>query len=163
MVRQISSSKSQLMGTLYTMLLFLVFVLCALFTVLTGGRVYENMSARMEADFSGSVALQYVANKVRQGDVAGQVRVRDVEGTPVLELAQEVEDCTYVTWIYERDQQICELFAGADSGLGLADGIPVMECEGLKLRQEGRLLTIETSGERGGRLMLSLRSGGQDE
>lgn len=153
-----------LMGTLFTLILFLMFVLCALFTVLTGGKVYENMSVRMEEGYTGNVALQYIANKVRQGDVAGQVLVKDVEGISVLELAQQVGDFTYVTWIYHRDGQICELFAGEDSGLGLFDGIPVMECEGLKLLQEGRLLTVETTGKGGGRLLLSLRSaGGQDE
>lgn len=158
------SRNHHLTGTLFTLLLFLMFVLCALFTVLTGGKVYENMSARMQQQFAGSVALQYIANKVRQGDVAGQVSVQNVDGTPVLELAQPVGDYTYVTWIYHRDGQICELFAGKDSGLGLADGIPVMECDGLKLLQEGRLLTVETTGAGGGSLLLSLRSAGdQDE
>lgn len=153
-----------MIGTLFTLLLFLMFVLCALFTVLTGGKVYENMSGRMEESYQGSVALQYIANKVRQGDEAGQISVQDVDGTQVLELTQPVGDYVYVTWIYHRDRQICELFAGEDSGLGLADGIPVMECDGLKLLQEGRLLTVETTGKGGGRLLLSLRSaGGQNE
>ena len=58
----------QLINVLFTMLLFLVFVLCALFTVLIGGQVYENINARSQENFTGSVALQYVANKVRQGD-----------------------------------------------------------------------------------------------
>lgn len=33
--------KGQLVNTLFTMLLFLVFVLCALFAVLIGGKVYR--------------------------------------------------------------------------------------------------------------------------
>lgn len=49
------------------MLLFLVFIMCALFTVLAGSKVYENISSRMDQTYTGSVALQYVANKVRQG------------------------------------------------------------------------------------------------
>lgn len=158
------SSKNSMMGTLFTMMLFLVFILCALFTVLTGGKVYENMAGRMEQSFTGSVALQYLANKVRQSDAEGQICVRDVEGTSVLELAQEVNGWTYITWIYQKDDQLCELFAGEDSGLGLADGIPVMECEGLLLSQEGNLLNLEITGDGGGRLMLTLRSaGGYDE
>lgn len=145
-------------GTLWTLLLFLVFVLCALFTVLIGGSVYENMSTRIEQQFTGNTALQYIANKVRHGDTAGMVRVRQIEHVPVLELAQIVNDETYVTWIYYQNQNIYELFAGADRGLGLNDGISVMECEGLKLMQEGNLLTIETCGAGGGKLRLALRS-----
>lgn len=159
-----AGSGNQMMGTLFTLILFLVFLLCALFTVLTGGKVYENISARIERNFSESVALQYIANKVRQGDEAGHVSVREMEATQVLELAQELNGSTYVTWIYYQDGSIRELFVGADSGLGLSDGLTVLECDGLKLEQDGRLLTVETVGEGGGRLMLSLRStGGQDE
>lgn len=155
---------SQAAGTLFTMLLFLVFVLCALFTVLTGGKVYENISARMEQTYTGSVALQYVANKVRQGDFAGQVSVKTVEETPVLELIQDIDGENYLTWIYYLDGSIRELFTFEDSGLALQDGLEILKCGGLSFTQEGRLLTVETTGDGGGRLTLSLRSaGGQNE
>ncbi|MFT4006818.1 MAG: hypothetical protein QM683_14780 [Lacrimispora sp.] len=42
-------------GVLFTILLFLVFVLCALFSVLIGGRVYENINARTENTYRGDV------------------------------------------------------------------------------------------------------------
>ena len=38
----------QTMSVLFTMLLFLVFIMCALFTVLAGSKVYENISSRMD-------------------------------------------------------------------------------------------------------------------
>lgn len=150
----------QAMNVLFTMLLFLVFVMCALFTVLIGGKVYENISSRMNENFTGTTALSYLANKVRQGDMDGKVRVREVEGVPVLELAQEVGEETFVTWIYYQDGGIRELFTDTESGLGLADGLEIIACEGLSLTQEGRLITIETKGSGGGKLTLALRSGG---
>lgn len=158
------NTKSQTAGTLFTMLLFLVFVLCALFTVLTGGKVYENISSRMEQTYTGSVALQYVANKVRQGDFAGQISVKEIEGAQVLELAEEIDGESYVTWIYYFDGSIRELFTYKDSGLSLKDGLEILACGGLSFVREGRLITIETAGAGGGSLTLSLRSGGgQDE
>ena len=93
---------------LFTMLLFLVFLLCALFTVLFGSRVYENISSRSENKDTGSVALHYIANKVRQGDREGAVDVIDVDGTPVLELIQSAGQVDYYTWIYYRDGSIRE-------------------------------------------------------
>ena len=72
------------------MLLFLVFVLCALFTVLIGSRVYENINVRSDANYTGNTALSYIANKVRQGDRAGMVNVADVDGIQVLEMKQEI-------------------------------------------------------------------------
>lgn len=145
---------------LFTMLLFLVFLLCALFTVLFGSRVYENISSRSENKDTGSVALHYIANKVRQGDREGAVDVIDVDGTPVLELIQSAGQVDYYTWIYYRDGSIRELFTREGIELGLDDGLEIMECSGLRLSKEGSLIEAETLGEGGGRMVLSVRSGG---
>lgn len=160
-MKQKSGKKGQAVNILFTMLLFLVFVLCALFTVLIGGRVYENISARMANNYTGSTALCYIANKVRQGDVAGMVDVEVIDNTQVLELKQKIGEEIFVTSIYYKDGSIRELFTDSASGLSLSDGLAVMECEGLKLEKNGKLLTIETTGEGGGRLLLALRSGDQ--
>ena len=161
-MQQKREQRGQIMGTLFTMLLFLVFVMCALFTVLAGGKVYENIGRRMADNYTGSVALQYIANKIRQGDEAGMARVIEVDDTSVLELSQDFESGRYISWIYYYDGSIRELFTSADSGLGLSDGIGIMECEGLSFSQEGRLLRVETAGEGGGRLMLAIRSTEED-
>lgn len=150
----------QMMSMLFTMLLFLVFVLCALFTVLTGSKVYENIYTRMEADFAGNISLNYIANKVRQGDEAGSISVRQIDGTDVLELEQEVEGMEYVTWIYCYDGYICELFTDTESGLGLSDGLPIIECEGLNLEMSQKILMVETTGWGGSRLFLAVKSEG---
>lgn len=158
------SSRGQTVSVLFTMLLFLVFVMCALFTVLCGGKVYENISSRMEHTYTGSVALQYIATKVRQGDAAGQISVTESDGVPVLQLAQNLEGENYVTWIYYLDGSIRELFTYEGSELTLQDGLRVLDCDGLNMQQDGDLLRVETTGEGGGSLYLSLRSaGGQYE
>ena len=77
-----------------------------------------------------------------------------------VEMKQEIGDSEYVTWIYWDDGSIRELFTDTSSGLGLADGLEILECQGLKFSKDGRLLRIETVGEGGGSLELSLRSGG---
>ena len=149
-----TDKKGNAVSVLFTMLLFLVFVLCALFTVLIGSRVYENINVRSDANYTGNTALSYIANKVRQGDRAGMVNVADVDGIQVLEMKQEIGDSEYVTWIYWDDGSIRELFTDT------SDGLEILECRGLKLSKDGRLLRIETVGEGGGSLELSLRSGG---
>ena len=159
---QKTEKKGNTMSVLFTMLLFLVFVLSALFTVLIGSRVYENITARSDLNYTGNTALSYIANKVRQGDRAGLVEVVEVEGTPVLEMKQEIGGSEYVTWIYWKDGAIRELFTDTESGLGLEDGLDILECGGLKLSRKGKLLQIETLGQGGGSISLSLRSGGLD-
>lgn len=145
---------------LFTMLLFLTFILCALFTVLIGSRVYENIGLRSSRNFTGSTAVSYIANKVRQSDRAGMVQVREIDGVPVLVLGQEINQVSYETWIYYKDGMIRELFSNPDSGLGLEDGLEILECQGLDLEMEDGMLRISTLGEGGGSLRLCLRSGG---
>ena len=53
-----------------------------------------------------------------------------------------------------------ELFSNPESGLGLKDGLDILECSGLDVSLSDRLLTIRTLGEGGGSLRLYLRSGG---
>ena len=162
-MKKFSARKGQAVNVLFTMILFLVFVLCALFTVLIGGKVYENINRRTEENFSGCTALHYVANKVRQGDRMGLIDVTEVDGTPVLEIRQEAGEDTYITWIYSRDGWIKELFTFEGSGLGLSDGLPITECGGLDVEKDGRLITVTTEGEGGSRMMLSVRSGGGEK
>ena len=147
-------------NVLFTMLLFLVFILSALFTVLIGSRVYENIAARSNENFTGNTALSYIANKVRQGDREGMVEVRKIDGATVLVLGQNVNGTSYETWIYYLDGTVRELFANPESGLGLKDGLEILECGGLDVSLDDRLLTIKTLGEGGSSLKLYLRSGG---
>ncbi len=154
------SRNGRLAGSLFTILLFLVFILCALFSVLIGGRVYENISIRTENTYQKDVALSYIANKVRQTDEAGRVSLTEIKGVKVLRLEQKIQDSVYATYIYYQDGRLWELFTDADSGLGAGDGNEIMECSMVSMELSGNLLHVKTEGEGGGGLWLSLRSGG---
>lgn len=155
--------RGRMTGVLFTILLFLVFVLCALFSVLIGGRVYENINARTENTYRGDVALSYIANKVRQGDEAGKVSLTEMDGITVLKLEQKIQDSVYVTDIYYLDGRLWELFTDAGSGLGVGDGNEILECSVVSMEMAGGLLHIKTEGESGGSLWLTLRSGGPED
>lgn len=159
-MKERTQTGGQAISGLFTMLLFLVFVLCALFSVLMGSRVYENITKRSDENFSGTTALSYIANKIRQGDREDAVDIIEVDGTPVLQLKQKVGDEMYHTWIYWKDGQIRELFTDENSGLGLEDGLEILECDRLSMEKDGNSVKLQTLGSGGGRLELSLRSGG---
>lgn len=151
------------MDLLFSMLLFLVFVLSAVFTILVGSRVYENIRARNDAAFYSDTALGYITNKVRQTDSTGAVSVQDVEGTNVLLLTSEAGDLICETWIYTVDGQLMELFTIQGSGLSVKDGLPIMECRGVSFSLEekprGLLLNINLDSDSGNHTArLSLRS-----
>lgn len=153
-------SKSRLGTIVFPLLLFLVFVMCALFLILIGGRVYENINKRSELTYQKDIAFSYIANKVRQADEAGAVSLTDNGGVQVLELKQTIDDTVYVTQIYYRDGSLWELFADQNSGLSINDGNQILECGKITMDMEGHLLHLKSDGDTGGQLLLSLRSGG---
>ncbi len=154
----------RLTGALFTLLLFLVFVLSALFLVLMGGKVYENINNRTEMTYREDVALSYIANKVRQGDEAGSISLKEESGTKVLRIKQEIQGSVYVTAIYYQDGKLWELFSDEGSGLLLGEGNEILSCSPFSMEMNNGLLHIETQGNEGGSLWLSLRSKGvQDE
>lgn len=150
----------QAFSIVFTMLLFLVFVLSALFTILIGSRVYENITVRAEDNYAGSVILGYISNKVRQGDEMGMVTLEEIEGQTVLQLSRVIDEEQYVTWIYYHEGYIKELFTDTASGLGLGDGIEIIECQGLRMEQRAGLLYFETEGQGGSSVSLAPRSKG---
>lgn len=133
-------------GSLFSMVLFLVYLLCSIFTILIGSRVYMNIRGRSESAFYSDTALSYISNKIRQSDRAGAVSVENKNGVSVLVLSSKYNDVSYETWIYTEGGYLRELFSETGSGLGLSDGLPVMEAAPvafiLESAGEGALLTV---------------------
>ena len=59
------------LGGLLMLLLFGVFAACVLILLLTGARAYRRLTQRDQAAFDRRTCVQYLATRVRQGDVAG--------------------------------------------------------------------------------------------
>jgi hypothetical protein len=152
-------SRGQSVQFLFTMLLFFAIAICALFTILFGAQVYENIGDRMNENFRETTPLSYVANKIRQADEVGMVSIVDMEGTNVLKIDQVYGEDTYNTFIYYKEGQIKELFCREDSGLTLEDGIDIMESDGIRfMLVQKNLLKVKTNDENGGAMLLTLRS-----
>jgi len=159
MTGKYTKAKSDRTGvtTTFNILLFMVFILCTLFTVLIGAKVYENIHTRNENNYSDYVILQYVANKVRGADRAGSISVRDMDGTPVLNMEQDAEGTAYVTRIYAYEGKLRELFMKSDADLKLEDGLEIADCAGLSMSVEGDLLHLEIAGPDPEKLTIDLK------
>lgn len=152
---ELSRTKSlkQTGGTdlLFSMILLLVFILCSVFTILIGSRVYENIRARNDASFYSDTGLGYITNKIRQADRSDSVSVRTLDGCEVLVLSSVVNETVYETWIYTKDGVLKELFSEKDSGLTVDDGLDIMESAPVTFSEEstpgGTLLTVTLQSE----------------
>ena len=151
---------------LFPALLFFVFLLCTIFTILIGSRVYENIRERDNLSFHTDTALAYISNKVRQGDMADAISVREIDDQPVLVLTSDYEGILFETWIYQTDGALWELFTQKDSGVDLSSGQMIMECDPVSFTLEtndlgNTLLTISLDGSREANVLLrSTQKGG---
>lgn len=168
-MRQSKSSRSmQGMDLLFSLLLLFVFILCSVFTILIGSRVYENIRTNDNASFFSDTAVSYVANKVRQADRADYVNVRSIDGCSVLVLTSSSNGILRETWVYTHDGVLKELYSEKDSGLSVEDGLDIMECPPLSftLNESNKQLTIcleaEPTDITARILLRSNRKGGQE-
>ena len=145
------------MDGLLLLLLFGVFAVCVLSVLLTGARAYRRLTLRDQEAYRRRTCVQYIATRVRQGDLEGAVAVEPFGEGDALVMAKD----GYVTRVYWHDGWLMEMYAGEDVQLAPEDGEKIMELDGLAMSMDGGLLTVEVDGGDAGTdtLRLSLRSG----
>ncbi|WP_206457775.1 DUF4860 domain-containing protein [Anaerovorax sp. IOR16] len=164
MVRKNVRGKGQSAQFLFIMLLFFALAISALFTILFGAKVYENIGQRMEDNFKQITPLAYISNQIKQSDRFDSVSITTLEGISVLKLSQTYNDQEYETLIYYQDGSVKELFTSVDSGLTLDAGIEIMKTDGIFFEMISEdLLRVETKGSEGQSILISLRSGGRQK
>ncbi|NCB50557.1 MAG: DUF4860 domain-containing protein [Clostridia bacterium] len=125
--------------------LFLVCVFAAslFFTLASGARIYKDVSAVMEEQYTSRTALGYVTAKLHQSDAAGCVSLETLGEVPALVISEEFDGVLYKTFVYCWDGYITELFCPASEPLLPSDGLPVIAAEKLEFSIEGRLMRID--------------------
>lgn len=145
------------MDGLLMLLLFGVFAVCVLIVLLTGARAYRGLTERDRAAYDRRTCVQYIATKVRQGDLTGGIAVEPFGNGAALCLK---DPGGFITRLYCHDGWLMELYTFADGALEPQDGEKVMPLEGLALTLEDGFLTAEIQLGEGvtDTLRLSLRS-----
>jgi hypothetical protein len=96
--------------------LFFVYATCALLLCVIGAEVYRETAATMQRNYDQRTSALYVAEKFRQNDRTGAVRVDQVNETDALVLVEKKSGYDYETWLFVQDQVLYEgLFAPGDT------------------------------------------------
>ncbi|WP_312645613.1 DUF4860 domain-containing protein [Hydrogenoanaerobacterium sp.] len=143
--------KGHVVDLLFTLALFCVFATSALLVVLLGANVYKQTVAGMTQNYNTRTSIAYLAEKIRQNDVANGVKLGEVDGADALILEQKVGESTYQTWIYSSGGKLCEVMVAGGTQVKAADGQPIMELENLQIEQDEQgmlnLLATDVAGE----------------
>jgi hypothetical protein len=130
------------------LLVFCLFAASALALLTFGVNAYHIISEKPRQGYEDRAGLSYVWTKLKNADAAGQVYLSELEGLPVLCLAEAIGERTYVTMLYHYEGSLRELFAEAGFENQPEDGVPILEGESLLFGElEGGLIQV-TSGAR---------------
>ena len=133
--------KSSLTGVL-VLLVFAVFMVSVLFVLLCGADTVQKLTSRDQRTYNHRTAVQYVAMRVHQADVAGAVTVENGE-TPALVLTETIEGQSYETRIYCYDGYLREMFCQQNAGLSPEFGEEILPMEDFRISLSDTLLQAE--------------------
>lgn len=130
---------------LLSLLVFTLFALCLLLTVLTGAKAYRQTVELTESASDRRTKLQYLSAKIQQSP---EISPEDFGGCQALALRETVDEECYVTYIYCCEGWLMELFCPEGAALSPADGERIIPAESLDLSASDGLLTIGIDGEK---------------
>lgn len=123
--------------------LLAAFALLSLVVVIVGARSYRMINATAEDAYVSRTGMSYLIGKVRAADEAGQLQIRELDGSQVLTLGQQIDGERYCTYIYCSENEVREYFARADLAFSPEYGEKIFEANGLNLSLAEGLLTIQ--------------------
>ncbi len=142
--------QSRLLEILPNFLLFFLFACCMFTVLLTGAKIYRNVSSVMEEQFSVTTCASYLSAKVRHYDVPDGVSVEPFGEKECLIFREEIDGEAYVTYLYCKDGSLMELFCAADLDILPEDGESIMPLDELQVSMDGNLISFicEVDGEK---------------
>ena len=129
-------SKSTRVDILFVLIVFCVFAVSTLVSLILGGNVYKNAIEQSQARYDERTFLFYIWTKIKNSDEYDRVYVESIDGTEVLVLEENFFGELYLTFIYYHDGWIKELFVDSSHEYDLADGLEILSLENGSLKFE---------------------------
>ena len=127
---------------IFTMVTFLMYAMALLMFVSLGATVYRSVTQQMELHQTQRTAENYLREKVRQNDRAGDVSIGEIEGVPALQISQTVGGKEYVTYIFAERGSLKELLVSAEKRAKVSDGTVLLSMEAVSFTEEQGCLTV---------------------
>ena len=138
--------RRRLYDIVFALALFALYTSVALILVAIGARVYMSTENTMTRNYDERTSVLYVAQRVRQSDSHGQIRVEQLAGSDALVFSETINGRSYETWLFVSEEHLCELLVAADQEPDIAMGQRIMPIQSMTIdssRQSEGLLTIQ--------------------
>lgn len=129
------SGKADIVGTVGSMLLFLVFTVCMLAIIAAAASTYAGISSGFDRSFTGSASLRYLTNKMRGAESYEIIG----DGTGIAAVNGGITCVIYYSdgGLFEKNVSSVDMTA--------ADGDKIFDIDGLKISEKDGLYEISVS------------------
>lgn len=128
-------NKKHVIDMIFPVALFFVFAASSLLVILFAASIYQRTTVLAEGNYQSRTALAYVTGKIHQGDENGGVSLGRFEGHDSVIIQQTYGTQRFVTYIYEEDGILRELFLLEGKAVSGAEGREIMEIHELQMEQ----------------------------
>ena len=118
--------------TVFVLALLTLFAATSFVLVLIGAKQYRHITNAMNRNYEMRTTSSYIAEKVRQNDVASSILVTELEGTPALCIYSVEEGVQFMTYIYYYDNSLRELTVTKTSVFELSSGQEIIPANGFQ-------------------------------
>ena len=120
---------------IFPIALFFVFCASAITVLLFSANIYQNIVTNSASQFEQSTSLSYITMKIRQNDQEGATRIYldEFDGHEALAIEQTFSDTEFVTYIYEANGKLKEIFLQQGAEASAHSGTTIMEIENLDI------------------------------
>lgn len=129
----------------FTLVVFGIFALCSLILVTIGGNAYGKIVSNIDDDNNLRATFSYIFNRVRQNDVAGNIKTEQFDDISALSISSTREGISYKTYIYEYGGFIRETYIEKDKPFYMGDGQIIAESHNFSVKIEKNILTISSN------------------
>lgn len=141
MSKKIRAEQHGMQGVFVFVLLGL-FALMSTLMVLLGAQMYRSAVSNASENNARRVLSAYLRSMVRAEDAFESVKIEDHDGVTAVALYEDIDDDSYVTWIYQYDGRVMEQFTSAGYDFDPEDGTPIVAAKAMQPEIKDGLLTV---------------------
>ena len=123
---------------LFVIALLFLFAMGALMLIALGSSIYKRSVTTLSDNYDRRTAYAYITEKLRQYDTEGNIRTDIFNKSGALRIDTTIGTVDYVTYLYEYDGSLMELFSRADvTNLLPESGQRIMDIDDLVITSKG--------------------------
>lgn len=137
-----TNKQNNFISAVAALCLLAVFGVMVLGLLLSGARVYNNLTARGSRDFDRRTCQQYLSTKLHQAQSPDSIHVTQFGSGDALFLYESYGNRRYVTRVYCHNGWLMELFTVDSQAFSPEDGEKILPLDTLKIQEDQGLLTL---------------------